>query len=561
MYPSRTWFARVGLFVAVSLVPVAPFARAQGAGSASCDEFLLPPKEVNGKTVGPTSCLRQETPLTLAGRQFVRLDIGLDGTVDGYLTKTGDYKEYLTNAPDLVFPQSSDPGPRFFAVARYERDKGAAMSVIYPRDKTAWNGKMWVTVHGRGASFKEGQLKEWNKYVDPADPLKDLNKYDKEMLSKGYALAKTRRTSSEGLGEIIATLEDGSTVDYAAFNDSANYIKDFTEVAEKAIQARLGGAPRRTYFYGHSAGARIGRGINYTPGLNKGRDGQVLFDGILADDGAAGGWLPVFMKDGKDVLFASAADKAAFVPQIDISHQMYNNIWPSKRPDFMSNSYLENKRNNARILREKGLAPAKERMYEVRSISHSGGESLPGGRRGEIQILDMSKLMENFIDMLDRWVEKGIAPPPTRSDWAELGDANRDGTIENPGISFPEVSCPLGVYFPYPNSTAGSTSYAAFTGRGLEPLDANNVFVDMNRNGVWDYRETPTQAWQRLGLLKKGEALSRATYVSCVQNAAEQLRKDGFFTEKIAAWYVYQAKNAELQPKPASTGNHGPTKY
>ena len=40
------------------------------------------------------------------------------------------------------------------------------------------------------------------------------------MLAKGYALAKTRRTSSEGLGEIIATLEDGTTVDYAAFNDS-----------------------------------------------------------------------------------------------------------------------------------------------------------------------------------------------------------------------------------------------------------------------------------------------------------------------------------------------------
>ena len=41
------------------------------------------------------------------------------------------------------------------------------------------------------------------------------------MLTKGYALVKTRRTSSEGLGEIIATLEDGTTVDYVAFNDSA----------------------------------------------------------------------------------------------------------------------------------------------------------------------------------------------------------------------------------------------------------------------------------------------------------------------------------------------------
>ena len=88
--------------------------------------------------------------LSIDGRQYVRLDVGLDGTVDGIITKTGDYKEYLTNAPDLVFPQTADDGERLFAVAKYERDKGAAMTIVYPRDRSAWNGKMWVTVHGRG---------------------------------------------------------------------------------------------------------------------------------------------------------------------------------------------------------------------------------------------------------------------------------------------------------------------------------------------------------------------------------------------------------------------------
>ena len=545
MNPSRKWLAALAFSIAGTLVASPGVAQVK---EAPCDDLVPPAREVKGKKVGPNSCLMQETPLTFEGRKFVRLDLGLNGTVDGFITKTGDYKEYLTNAPDLVFPQTADDGPRYLAIAAYERDKGAAMTVIYPVDRSSWNGKLWVTVHGRGSSFKEGQLKAWNKNVDPADPAKDLNKYDKEMLSKGYALAKTRRTSAEGLGEIIATLEDGSTVDYVAFNDTANYIKDFTEIAEKALQNRLGQPPRRTYFYGHSAGARIGRGINYTPGLNKGRDGQPMFDGILADDGAAGGWLPVLMKDGKDVLLTTDAEKAAFVPQIDISHQMYNNIWPSKRPAFMSNSYLENKRNNARILREKGIAPAKERMYEVRGISHSGGESLPDGRRGDVQILDMSRLMDRFIDMVDAWADKGVSPPPTRSDWAVLGDVNGDGTIENPAVAVPDVACPLGVYFPFPNSTAGTTSFAPFTGKGLEPLDGNNVFVDMNRNGIWDFRETPTQAWQRLGLLKKGETLTSAAYVACVQATAEQLRKDGFFSDKTVAAYVERAKKADLQP-------------
>jgi hypothetical protein len=435
-----------------------------------------------------------------------------------------------------------------FAVAAYERDKGASMTVVFPKDRTAWNGKMWVTVHGRGTSFKQGNLKPWDKNLDRAKPLDDLNKYDKLMLAKGYALVKTRRTSAEGLGEIIAKVEDGSTVDFVAFNDTHRYIMDFTVVAEKLIERRLGRAPSRTYFYGHSAGARIGRGLNYTPGLNAGADGKPMFDGVLADDGAAGGWLPVVMKDGKDVLFANAADKAKFVPQIDISHQMYNNIWPSKRASFMSASYLENKRNNARILRDKGFTD-KERMYEVRGISHSGGENLPDGRRGEIQILDLSKMMDRFIDMLDAWVETGAAPPPTRSDWAELGDANRDGTIEHPALAFPEVACPLGVYYDYPETVSGTTAFAPFTGQGLEPLDTKNVFVDMNRNGIWDLRETPTQAWRRLGLLAKNEDLTREKYVACVRAAAESLQKDGFFSARTAAWYIEQAARTDLQPK------------
>jgi hypothetical protein len=191
-------------------------------------------------------------------------------------------------------------------------------------------------------------------------------------------------------------------------------------------------------------------------------------------------------------------------------------------------------------------------MYEVRSISHSGGESMAEGRRGQTVILDMSKLMDRFIDMLDAWVEKGTAPPPSRSDWAVLSDTNNDGVLETPAIAFPEVACPLGVYFPYPNSTAGSTSFAPFTGEGLEPLDNNKVFIDMNRSGTWDFVETPTQAWRRLGLLKPGEQLTREKYAACVQASADQLRKDGFFSDKTAAWYVEQAKTADLQPKPGT---------
>lgn len=532
------------LYVAAIMLALPALAGAQVA-ETSCDQFLLAPRQVNGHAVGPVSCRMQETNGTLDGRVLVRLDVGLDGTVDGYLARTGDYKEYFSNSPDLVFAQTWGPREIFFAVAAYERAKGASVTIVYPRDRAAWNGKLWVTAHGRGTSFKQGQLKAWNRNVDLAHPLDGLDRYDLLMVSKGYALVKTRRTSTEGLGEITATLEDGTKVDYIAFNDTARYIMDFADVAKHVLAQRLGRAPTRAYLYGHSAGARIGHDVNYAPGLNVGRDGKPFFDGILADDPAAGTWYPVVMKDGKDVLFATAADKASFVPQIDVAHQMYNNIWEPKHPAWMSNSYLENKRNNARILRDKGLL--KYRMYEVRGVSHAGGET--AGRRGEIQNLDLSKAMDRFIDMVDLWADKGVEPPPTRSDWAELGDANRDGAIEHPALAFPEIACPLGVYFSYPESTSGTTSFASFTGEGLEPLNAKKVFADMNGNLVWDYRETPTEAWRRLGLLQKTEGLTREKYVACVQRAADQLRKDGFFSDKTAADEVDRARTTELQPK------------
>ena len=528
----------------ITCVLSAVFCAAAGADvpETSCDRFLLPPRQVKGKAIGPSSCLMQETSATDEGRGLTRIDVGLNGTVDGYLAKVGNYREYFSNSPDLVFPQTWGPREIFFGVAAYERAKGASMTIVFPRDRSTWNGKMWVTAHGRGTSFKQGQLKAWNRFVDPANAIDGLDRYDRLIVAKGYALVKTRRTSTEGLGEIVTTLEDGSTVDYAAFNDTVRYVMDFADVAKQIVADRLSRVPSRVYLYGHSAGARIGHAVNYAPGLNVGRDGARFFDGILGDDPAAGTWYPVVMKDGKDVLFSTGVEKAAFVPEIDVAHQMYNNIWEPKHPAWMSDSYLENKRNNARILRDKGIA--KYRMYEVRGVSHAGGET--DGWRGQILNLDLASVMDRLVDMVDAWADRGIAPPPTHSDWAELADTNRDGAIDYPALAFPEIACPLGVYFPYPDTTSGATSFAAFTGEGLEPLDGKKVFIDMNRNGVWDSREPPTQAWRRLGLLQKNEALTLETYVACVQGAAEQLRKDGFFSDKTAAWYVDQAKTTNL---------------
>ena len=233
------------------------------------------------------------------------------------------------------------------------------------------------------------------------------------MLAKGFALVKTRRTSSEGLGEIIATLEDGIDGRLRRVQRHGALHHGFrVGRAERDRASAWASAPARTYLYGHSAGARIGRGMNYTPGLNVDRDGKPFFDGFLADDGAAGGWLPVLMKDGKDVLLATDADKAAFVPQLDIvAPDVQQHLAIRRSPTACQRAISRTSAATRASCARRG-SPRSTGCTRSASISHSGGENLPDGRRGEVQILDMSKLMDRFIDMLDAWVDKGTAPPP-----------------------------------------------------------------------------------------------------------------------------------------------------
>ncbi len=172
------------------------------------------------------------------------------------------------------------------------------------------------------------------------------------------------------------------------------------------------------------------------------------------------------------------------------------------------------------------------------------------GKDGDTVLLDLSGLMDGLIDLLDDWVEKDIAPPATKTDWLELGDVDGDGVNENPAIALPEVACPLGLYYPHPPSRGNNgdswTSFAAFDGQSLEPLDGRGVFVDMNLNRYLDQREDVDQAWQRLGLLKPGERFSRSRYQACVEASVARLQQEKLITERVAAQYLQEASRVDF---------------
>ncbi len=71
-------------------------------------------------------------------------------------------------------------------------------------------------------------------------------------------------------------------------------------------------------------------------------------------------------------------------------------------------------------------------------------------------------------------------------------------------------------------------------------------FVDMNRNGYREFRETVTQAWVRVGLLEPNERFDRERYRACVRGAVNQLKAEGFITSPVADFYLNQSATMPL---------------
>ena len=521
--------------------------------AVSCSQFIAPKRNVNGKMVGQEECLMQDHGIVEPNRKYHRVDMGISGTLSGYIVKQGARQNYFTSGPDFTFTQYGNPhSPRFHGILRYEAAKGTSLTLTYP--ETGWNGKLFVLVHGRSGSFRIKTLRPWDKYFDPDKPF-DSNKYEKAMLAKGYAIARTRR-NADGFagGDYSAILDDGTVWPDLNINMVPELLLDEVRLANNFLKDRLGRKPTRNYWYGHSAGAYTGLALNYmiqsNPDINKDADGKETISGFIYDDPGGGLFLPVLVKNGQDILYRTPESKAKFIKAFSIVHQayplIYSNIVPGEMdlnniPEGVTPVALTNKRTMARIFKDKRIANF--RMYEIRGVSHMGGENLVDGKDGDIQILNLSRLMDGVIDLLDDWVEKGIEPPPTKSDEPDL-------SANNEAIDLPETACPLGRYFPFPSlrglGGAGRTGFAEYDGTNMEPLDGQLQFVDMNENSRRDKRETVTEAWRRLGLLKPGETFSRAKYVACVQSTSAKLRKENFITEKVANLYIEEAGKIEL---------------
>lgn len=319
-------------------------------------------------------------------------------------------------------------------------------------------------------------------------------------------------------------------------------------------------------------------------------NGKKIYDGFLADDAGGGLYLPTlfFVRSGNSSVFSVKPDEGdrlvfdeahrkAFAPQIDIVHQN------DAGNDYVLGDYLSNKRANARLLMEKGLA-SKSRTYEIVGVSHSDAGGVAPSELAS-QNLDLSGVFDALIDVLDRWLERGIEPSPTRSDAHELGDVDRDGRVENAAIELPEIACPTGVYYEFSEGvkTPGRTGFAAYLREPrpalnadtepipsdydqawLEPLDSRGYLVDMNKNSVRDTRDSITQAWRRravagkkYGTLSLHETLTHAQYASCVAAVASELLRQNLLSENAEVDYVKTAMEFDVGISVSGAGRTG----
>ena len=416
----------VSLFLSEGGVAQEKQVSAKFKDAVSCDEFSAATKQIMGKPVGVEECriISEETVFNIKGHKFRRVEMRITGTVDGWAsTEKGSRAIYFTDGPDFVFTQSGLTGPRARGIARYEASTGHGMTIFYPEDPRQWNGKLYMSAHGAGSYGAIGTLRP----RDPSakfNPLQNVNRYATLLIDKGYAVAHTMRSSDRTRGDVSVTLEDGTPLKNN-LSSHAGLMMSWTALAQNFVSKRVGSKAKRTYFYGHSAGGFLGRLINYQPGANADADGKPIFDGFLIDDAGSGLWLPKLVVNNQDILFTSDQDRRRFIKQIDITHLLY----AGETGDF-----LQNKRENARLLHEKGLA-AKHRMYEIRGVSHfdAGQVSRPDL---VFQTLDLTGIFDALIDRMDAWVEKDVPPSATKANVVEPGAANRMATTRTrPSLS------------------------------------------------------------------------------------------------------------------------------
>src|SRR5579871_3470691 len=79
--------------------------RSVAAQPASCTQFMAPKSRVDAKQVGQEECRMIDYGVVESAKNYHRIDVGISGTLSGYIVKDGPRQNHFTSEPDFTYAQ------------------------------------------------------------------------------------------------------------------------------------------------------------------------------------------------------------------------------------------------------------------------------------------------------------------------------------------------------------------------------------------------------------------------------------------------------------------------
>jgi hypothetical protein len=536
--PPRRRAATAGAALIALIATVAPAGAATTAPSpADCSNLMAPNVTVAGYSVGETSCQVTGTSTFTdnAGRAWTEQDLAISGTAAGYVdpaTTTANFRMDLTDVPNILFPQFGIPTwvPAEGSYSGGTGQNGAGLSVLYPNNPAAWNGKDVLIMHGQSNNTPIGPIVPQQAGGSlPNDTFNNL--FADEWVDAGYAVIYMRRPAESG---VSATTASGTVIP-SSLNDNIHMAEQLLATGQNLITRELGRAPTITYEYGHSAGT-IWAELDNESGFNTLPNGRHIISGFVFDDPGGGLPLPLTMAQGN--VLGDEGDSATFPPDSYLPASIRQQMVPGivlAHADYLSThtwlptvTYLDLKQEAQQLYLQEGLGN-KVRTYVIAGVSHiSNSTGSPPGT------LDYGPLMQSIIPMLNAWVTQGAAPPPS------IAGPPGDMSI-NQQLQLPDIACPMGIRYPWPYPDGGptETGFVPYgNGTNLEPINSQGVLVTDNNEGYRTTLPSLNQAWQQLGLIGNGQTVTKAAYDQCIARAAGDLEAQHLLSPTAVSQYT-----------------------
>jgi len=189
VWHTATWPRRIAPLLTLVILATTGEASPRAAAQPAGDCALAPWRERIDAAVASITVEHEDRvgrAANLQGQPYKIVDVGLSGTVDGCVVKSGpipalapDGYSWLYDAPDISLPEehvtaapsdvhplpytatSGNTSQRYYARGTFRAADGAGITFFLPAAGTLWNGKLYVVERGSGIAVRQHPPTTW----------------------------------------------------------------------------------------------------------------------------------------------------------------------------------------------------------------------------------------------------------------------------------------------------------------------------------------------------------------------------------------------------------------